>query len=136
MSVSHRFPATWRVRKGAEYKAVFDARQRVAHPLLNMHWCKTMAPARVGLAVSRKVDKRAVGRNRIKRTIRETMRQLRHQLCGGDYVIVARAAAKTANNAQLRAALAQVLRRAGVLLVPIKSSNVPTATPPVHLPSS
>ncbi|OCG93008.1 ribonuclease P, partial [Xanthomonas euvesicatoria] len=38
------------------------------------------------MAVSRKVDTRAVGRNRIKRVLRDAMRHLLPELAGGDYV--------------------------------------------------
>jgi ribonuclease P protein component len=67
------------------------------------------------MAVSRKVDTRAVGRNRIKRQLREQFRSLRPQLPAGDYVVVARPAARTASNAQLRETFIRVLVRAGAL---------------------
>jgi len=42
---------------------------------------------RLGLVVGKKVAKRAVRRNYIKRTVREWFRQNRHQLGGVDYVV-------------------------------------------------
>lgn len=68
--------------------------------------------ARLGLAVSRKVDARAVGRNRIKRALREQFRVLRDGLLPGAYVVVARAGARAADNASLRVALVSLLQRA------------------------
>lgn len=82
---------------------------------MTLHWLKGDTPARLGLAVSRKVDTRAVGRNRIKRVLRNATRHLRPCLAGGDYVIVARAAAKTASNQQIHEAFERLLRRAGAL---------------------
>ncbi len=82
---------------------------------MTLHWLKGDTPARLGLAVSRKVDARAVGRNRIKRVLRDATRHLRPCLAGGDYVVVARSAAKTATNLQLREAFERLLRRAGAL---------------------
>ena len=46
--------------------------------------------ARLGLVVSKKVSKRAVVRNRIKRQIRETFRQQQQTLGARDYVVVAK----------------------------------------------
>jgi len=116
------FPPQVRVRTPAQYKAVFDSRLRTAHPLLNLYWCQTDTPARLGLIVSRKVDKRAVGRNRIKRVLREAMRHVRQALRNGDYVVLARPDAKAAKNKQIRAAFIQLLRRSGALPLDVTSS--------------
>ncbi len=136
------FPPAARVRSGADYKQVFDQAKRVSHPLLALHWRRAETPARLGLAVSRKVDTRAVVRNRIKRVIRDRFRHVRHQLAGGDYVIVARAAAAKAGNAELGEAFVQVLRRAGALPVPEASGkmlafgNNPPTSPDKPAPSA
>ncbi len=45
---------------------------------------------RLGMAVSRKVSKKAVVRNRLKRRIREVFRHHRHRLPAMDIVVVAR----------------------------------------------
>lgn len=110
-----RFPRSARVRTRAEYTSVFNGARRVSDPLMTLHWLKADSPARLGLAVSRKVDTRAVGRNRIKRVLRDATRHLRPCLAGGDYVVVARSAAKTASNLQIREAFERLLRRAGAL---------------------
>jgi len=120
------FPPSARVRTSAQYKAVFDSRLRVAHPLLNLYWCNTDTPARLGLIVSRKVDKRAVGRNRIKRVLRETMRHVYPALGSADYVVLARPDAKTAENKHIRAAFIQLLRRSGAL--PLHVTSLPVGS--------
>ena len=112
-----RFPRSARVRTRAEYSSVFDGARRVSDPLMTLHWLKAETPARLGLAVSRKVDARAVGRNRIKRVLRDAMRHLRPEMAGGDFVVVARSAAKVAENPQIREAFERLLRRAGALPV-------------------
>jgi ribonuclease P protein component len=71
--------------------------------------------ARLGLAVSRKVDPRAVGRNRIKRILRDAFRRRRAELPSGAYVVVARPAARTTDATALRAALSGLLQRTGAL---------------------
>ena len=110
-----RFPRSARVRTRAEYTSVFNGARRVSDPLMTLHWLKADSPARLGLAVSRKVDTRAVGRNRIKRVLRNATRHLLPCLAGGDYVIVARSAAKAASNQQVQEAFERLLRRAGAL---------------------
>ncbi|MDQ3040695.1 MAG: ribonuclease P protein component, partial [Pseudomonadota bacterium] len=80
------------------------------------------------LAVSRKVDPHAVGRNRIKRALREQFRALRAQLAHGDYVCVARAPAAQADGCALRATLVSVLQRAGALPPPDATGTMPGAT--------
>ncbi len=122
-AASAGFSASARVRAKAEFARTFADGKRVGHPLLALHLlrdapCTPCAGARLGLAVSRKVDPRAVGRNRIKRVLRDAFRHQRTQLLPGSYVVVARAAARAADNAAVRAALTQVLQRAGAFAAP------------------
>jgi ribonuclease P protein component len=120
------FPRCARVRARSEFTRVFDAGKRVAHPALGLHWLRDDAPPRLGLAVSRKVDRRAVGRNRIKRLLRDEFRMLRARLPMGAYVIVARAGAATLDAAQLRAVFCSLLQRSGAL----PPSGPPGTMPP------
>ncbi|MCD9085181.1 ribonuclease P protein component [Stenotrophomonas sp. SY1] len=130
-----RFPRSARVRTRAEYTSVFNGARRVSDPLMTLHWLKADSPARLGLAVSRKVDTRAVGRNRIKRVLRDATRHLRPCLAGGDYVIVARSAAKTASNQQIREAFERLLRRAGALPAANANGTMPPREGAEPLPS-
>jgi ribonuclease P protein component len=109
------YPRSARVRARSEFTRVFDGGRRVAHPLLSLHWLPDAQPARLGLAVSRKVDPHAVGRNRIKRQLRDAFRQVRAVLLPGAYVVVARPAARASDGPGLRAAFAGVLQRTGAL---------------------
>ena len=113
------------MRARGEFDAVFKQARRTSDPLLSLHWLPGDAPARLGLAVSRKVDPHAVGRNRIKRAWREQFRALRVRLAPGDYVCVARAPAAGADGRALRAALVGVLRRAGALPPPDADGTMP-----------
>ena len=119
MTTPARFPKTARVRSRVDYARVFAAARRIHQPLLALHAAclpADAAPAaRLGLAVSRKVDAHAVGRNRMKRVLRETFRRLRPGLAPGDYVVVAKPDAARAGNAALAAALVAALQRAGAL---------------------
>ncbi len=60
---------------------------------------------RLGLAISRKVAKSAVVRNRIKRIVREDFRQRQQQLGGLDYVVMARAGLAEQEHAVLSVSL-------------------------------
>ena len=109
------FPRAARVRAKAEFDKVFKEGRRTAEPLLALHWLADDAPARLGLAVSRKVDLRAVARNRIKRVLRDAFRHLRGRLANGAFVVVARPGASRATAVELRAAFERALQRAGAL---------------------
>lgn len=120
-----RFPRSARVRSRAEYAVVFDNSRRCSDPLMSLHWHPHDGPARLGMAVSRKVDKRAVGRNRIKRILREAFRHLPPTLAGGDFVVVARSSAARASHPEIRDAFLRVLRRVGALPVPAPGVTMP-----------
>ena len=79
--------------------------------------------------MSRKVDPHAVGRNRIKRVLRDAFRKLRGELGTGAYVIVARPAAAKVDNPALRAAFLRVLQRAGALPPLAAAGTMPPAHP-------
>lgn len=74
--------------------------------------------ARVGLAVSRRVSKRAVVRNRIKRQVRESFRHNLGTLPSFDVMVVARGSAATQENAVLRADLERLWQRLAALAAP------------------
>ena len=124
------FPPAARVRAKAEFTRVFEGGRRTADPRFALHWLADDTPPRLGLAVSRKVDPNAVGRNRIKRALREQFRQLRSRLPGGAYVVVARAVAARTDNHALRVAFEQLLQRAGALPLPGPAGTMPRADSP------
>ena len=122
------FPRLARVRAKAEYTRVFEGGKRIAEPMLALHWLQDAGAARMGLAVSRKVDPRAVGRNNIKRVLRDAFRHTRPALRTGAYVFVARPAARKASAVTLRAAFERLLKRAGALPQPPVAGTMPPAT--------
>ena len=101
-----------------------------AEPALALHWLADAAPPRLGLAVSRKVDPRAVGRNRIKRSLREAFRRLRPRLAPGAYVAVARPAAAKLDNAAIADTLQRLLARLGALPPSPPAGTMRAAAPP------
>ena len=108
------FPPSARLRVSAEFQAVFKAGRRLSSPQLRLfaHVRAEASAPRLGVAVSKKVDKRAVGRNRIKRLARELFRHEREQLPPGDYVLIAQPGASKLANDELRAQFLQLLERA------------------------
>jgi ribonuclease P protein component len=102
------------LRLPPEFQLCFTQGQRVNGRFFRLHVLPA-EKARLGLAVSRKVDPSAVGRNRIKRTARETFRTSRAAIPSADLVLVAKREAATATNAELREDLAQLWRRARAL---------------------
>ena len=87
--VDRTFPPRYRVRRPAEYKAVFEKGRKLrAGPLVGFLKPNGLPHSRLGMAVSRKVG-RAPRRNRIKRLFREAFRRLREELpTGFDIVLI------------------------------------------------
>lgn len=137
---STRFPRTARVRARSDFDRIFKHGRRVALPVLALHFQAddTIAP-RLGLAVSRKVDPHAVGRNRIKRVLRDAFRHVRAELAGGDYVVVARPGASRCSGEELRVAFHSLLKRGGTrpaLALPATAApgTMPAASPSDPMP--
>jgi len=131
-----RFPRTARVRARADFDRIFKQGRRVATPVLALHWQAGETAARLGLAVSRKVDPHAVGRNRIKRALREAFRHHSDRLATGDYVIVARPPAAKCDGVELARIFLQLLQRAGALPATSPSSALPLQSAPGTMPTA
>lgn len=69
---------------------------------------------RAAFVVNKKVSKRAVERNRIKRAIREEIRLAIPLLVVGDYMLIAKVNADTFSNKDLRDQLLHALKKAGL----------------------
>ena len=121
------FPPSARLHVSAEYQAVFKAGRRLGSPQLRLfaHVRAEASEPRLGVAVSRKVDKRAVGRNRIKRIARDAFRRERHRLPAGDYVLIAQPGASALDNDALRAQWLQLLERARSLKPTAPAGTMP-----------
>jgi ribonuclease P protein component len=100
------FPREHRLVKPADFQYVFDNAQKSADTCLTvLARPNGQAFARLGLAIAKKSIRRAVGRNRLKRLVRESFR-LRHAELGGlDFVVMARKPAEMATLETLRSAL-------------------------------
>ena len=131
----HRFPRRAHLRASAEFQAVFGGGTRFSGPLFRLQVLPApadapAAQARLGMTVSKRVDKRAAVRNRIRRQVREAFRLQRAQLPAGDYVFMAKPECAQADNPALRQALLKLLARAAMTLKPpVAPGTMPPAAP-------
>ncbi|TYL49327.1 ribonuclease P protein component [Marinomonas sp. IMCC 4694] len=97
------FPRHVRLLNAEDYQSVFnDTSSKVfAGEFLLLARKRDDNQTRLGLIVSKKTDKRAVGRNRIKRLVRNSFRHHKTPLSGLDIVFLARQGIKELENVDL-----------------------------------
>ncbi len=108
----------WRLKSGADVQRVWQQGSTWAHPLVILRARPNgLEQSRVAFVVSKKVGK-AVARNRVKRLLREAMRQLFPRIVPGyDIVLIARGAIVGVHLSVIAAAVEELLRRAKLLSV-------------------
>lgn len=122
MCAEFGLPPAARLRRAADFAALRHASGRLDTRFFLIRYRATEADsARLGLAVSRRVSKRAVDRNRIKRNVRESFRLVRARLPALDLLLIARQQAATAAGRALRADLDAAWFR----LKPLKQGGAP-----------
>ncbi|MXZ80166.1 MAG: ribonuclease P protein component [Gammaproteobacteria bacterium] len=110
MRKSTGLPRRQRIVDGTSFEAVFRDKVSVHGRYFSVHAAHNRTGcARLGLVVSRKVSKKAVQRNRIKRQIRETFRLGQGELPDMDYVVVARPGGSDQDNSVLKQELTRLL---------------------------
>jgi len=83
------FPRSVRLLKPIEFKRVFQRSKRTADALFTILYCPNgMEQARLGMAIAKKNLNRAVDRNLVKRTVRESFRANQSHLSGFDMVVM------------------------------------------------
>lgn len=103
------FPPSVRLRTAADYNPVFRHGRRLADNCFILLACANQGDtARLGLAVARKAVRQSVQRNRMKRLIRTSFREVRSALAPLDIVVLVKAAAATHNNRVLYDHLTQL----------------------------
>jgi ribonuclease P protein component len=117
-----QLPRTARLLRPGDFSALRGQAKRTSTSCFLAEYRPTVQPtARLGMAVSRKVSKLAVTRNRIRRTIRESFRLHRAALPSVDVLLIARGRAAEQTNATLRAELQSIWCR----LAALKGSDAP-----------
>ena len=110
------FPPQARLRAAAEFTALRRDGRRFSSRCFHTQYRLTdNGSARLGMAVSRRVDKRAVVRNRIRRIIRDSFRASRGRLPACDVLLIARSGAAGQSSASLRTDLDLVWNRLAAL---------------------
>lgn len=99
-------PREARLRRPGEFAALRTSSGRAGGRCFHLRYrSNELGHARLGLAISKRVSKRAVERNRIKRLLRESFRRIRHQLPTIDLMVMAREQAAGVPGPQLLAEL-------------------------------
>jgi ribonuclease P protein component len=114
-------PPRHRLRDRHDFERVYQ-QKNAHHGQLVILW---LAPqpspqaSRIGIVVSKRVSKRAVDRNRLKRQWRRICRTLLPQIAmGWDMIVVVRQAALNVSDSNCRAELTQLMANAGVIAMP------------------
>ncbi|MDD2760320.1 MAG: ribonuclease P protein component [Methylomonas sp.] len=100
------FPDLYRLRTPADYKSVFaDPIKSTDRYFTVLATSNPLPHPRLGLAIAKKAIRKAVARNRIKRTVRESFRLQRQKIVNIDIVVLARGDAANADVHILRKSL-------------------------------
>ena len=103
------------LRRRADFEQVFVSGRFVGGRSLALRFlARGEGPARVGFAVGKRLDGRAVVRNRVRRRLREALRPVAIR-DGYDVVVLARRSAAGESFTRLREDVRAVLSRAGLL---------------------
>jgi ribonuclease P protein component len=113
-------PRVARVCRAGDFAALRHASGRLGGRCFSVRYQPNgLGHARLGLAISKRVSKRAVERNRIKRLLRESFRRARAQLPPVDLVVMAREAAAGVPGNELLAEIDALWRK----LPPLKPTE-------------
>jgi ribonuclease P protein component len=121
-------PAPYRLRDRRAFQAIYHAGQRRSTAGLTLLFQPMPAggegiPSQVGLAVSKKVDKSAVRRNRLRRRLREAIRLLCPQLKPGyQLLFIPKPNLLTYKWPELQAEVRYLLQKADLLASPEANS--------------
>lgn len=121
------FPRRAHLRRAAEFLLVFAEGGRVSGTCFRLH-ARLPADAtetRLGVTVSKRVDKSSVVRNRLRRQVKEAFRLQRAELAFGDYVFVAKPDAAKADRHAVRSELLSLLARARTLKPIVATGTMP-----------
>jgi len=103
---STSFPPKLRLLEPEEFKRVFAKPERSSDKYFTvLATASSLTHPRLGLAIAKKSVKRAVDRNRIKRSARESFRLQQHEIIPLDFVVMARREAAVESSKVLQASL-------------------------------
>lgn len=105
----YRFTKQYRLRKPEQIKTVFADQARIFTKYFVLYYRHNQENyPRLGIIISKRNVKYAVGRSRIKRQIRETFRLHKAQCGDYDMIVIAKKLASQTTNCELSACLSEV----------------------------
>ncbi|SRR5579883_1642438 len=112
-------PAELRLRRKSDFDAAYARGRRLGDGFFAVTVCANQTgQPRLGMAVAVRVAGNSVGRNRIRRIVRESFRLHRHGLPPVDLVVGARPKAALASRAELHASLQALWKKIAATCAP------------------
>lgn len=109
---SNSFPRELRLLTPSQFSRIFDHPVKAVSDHFTLLAKKNdLDHPRLGLVIAKKKEKTAVGRNRVKRIIRESFRLNQHNLPNIDIVVLARDKVGEADNQQLQKQLNKLWKK-------------------------
>jgi len=109
-TLRQRFPSALRLSEAAAFERAFQARGREQGRFFVVHRARNALPfGRLGMVVARRAAGSSVGRNRLKRLIREVFRSRQQELSGWDWVVRVKSAPTMSVWREARAELESLL---------------------------
>lgn len=110
--VNYSFSRELRLLTPDDFQPVFKNAIPAVSPHLTLLARKnSLGHPRIGMAIPKKHIKRAVGRNRIRRIVREQFRLQQHQLPAIDIVVIAKAGIADLSNQEINKILDKLWRK-------------------------
>ena len=126
-------PRELRLRLAGDFAALRTSSGRLGGRCFHVRYRPNgLGHARLGLAISKRVSKRAVERNRLKRLLRESFRRIRDQLPSVDVVVMARDVAAGLPGAELLAEADALWQRLAAIRLAPPPTAAPAASDPHH----
>ena len=126
-------PRELRLRLAGDFAALRTSSGRLGGRCFHVRYRPNgLGYARLGLAISKRVSKRAVERNRLKRLLRESFRRIRDQLPPVDMVVMARDVAAGLPGAELLAEADALWQRLAAIRLVLPPAAAPAASDPHH----
>ena len=126
-------PRALRLRLAGDFAALRASSGRLGGRCFHVRYRPNgLGHARLGLAISKRVSKRAVERNRLKRLLRESFRRIRDQLPPVDVVVMARDVAAGLPGAELLAEADALWQRLAAIRLAPPPAAAPAASDPHH----
>ena len=111
--VKKSFAKKYHLLRPSEFQQVYRQKIWTGNREFVVNLCRNqLSHARLGLVVSKKVSKRAVDRNEIKRHIREWFRHNRETLDGFDIIVTAKTTVLSKSASEQQTALADLWKKA------------------------